>query len=55
MFPELKTYLANCCMTLAGQVGGVVSPGSRARRKVSSKPNPLGRPGPVFGCKRPSP
>jgi hypothetical protein len=55
IFPELKTYLASCCMTLAGQVGGVASPRSRTSRKVSSKPKPLGRPGPLRGCRRPSP
>ena len=55
MLAEVNTYFANCCIIFAGHVGGVVSPLSRTSRKVSSKPNPLGRPGPVLGWSLPSP
>lgn len=45
-FSLWKTYRARPCISSAGQVGGDDSPGSCFRRKVSSKPKPLGRPGP---------
>lgn len=40
ILPDWKTYFANDCIKVAGQVGGDTSCGSLFSLKVSSKPNP---------------
>lgn len=53
--PVWKTYLARACNRAAGHVGGVASPDFLAKRKVSSKPKPLGNSGPEGSWTLPSP
>lgn len=47
LLPDWNTYRARPCISSAGHVGGADSPVSLFRRKVNSKPKPLGPSVPV--------